>query len=105
MGADDPKRRQGKRKRIKAAALRYVPEKDNAPRLVAKGEGKVAEKIIALAKEHGIPISEDPDLVTILSKMDLGEEVSPVLYEVVAELLVFVYRLKQKYLEGIPIKK
>jgi flagellar biosynthesis protein len=102
--AGDEKKR-GSKRRLRAAALKYAPEKDNAPRLVAKGEGKIAEKIIALAKEHGIPITEDPDLVTILSKMDINEEISPALYEVVAELLVFVYRIKQKYLEGITTKR
>ena len=98
--ADDGKRG-GKRRggRLRAAVLRYVPEKEAAPRMVAKGEGLVAEKIIELAREHGVPITEDPDLVAILSKMDLGEEISPALYEVVAELLVFVYRLKQRYVE------
>jgi len=96
---DDGKKKRGGRDRLRAAALRYTPKKDGAPRLVAKGEGRIAEKIIALAKEHGIPVTEDPDLVSILSKMDLGEEIDPTLYELIAELLVFVYRLKQKYVE------
>jgi flagellar biosynthesis protein len=93
MGKD----KKEKRHRLKAAALRYQPAKDDAPQLVAKGEGKLAEKIIQLAKEHGVPITEDPDLVEILSKMDIGREISPDLYRVVAELLVFVYRLKERW--------
>ena len=85
--------------RLKAAALRYDRRKEGIPRMIAKGDGLVAEKIIALAEEHGIPITRDPDLVTILSKMDLGQAISPDLYEIVAELLVFIYRLKEKWAE------
>ncbi len=102
--ADKGKRKRGGKERLRAAALRFTPEKDGAPRLIAKGEGRIAEKIIALAKEHDIPITEDPDLVSILSKMDLGEEIDPALYEVVAELLVFVYRLKKKYVASLKSK-
>ena len=100
--ADDGKQKEKRRaaRRLKAAALRYVPEKQAAPQVVAKGEGLVAEKIIEIAREHGVPITEDADLVAILSKMDLGEEISPALYEVVAELLVFVYRLKQRFADA-----
>lgn len=87
------------RDRLRAAALRYRHGKDRAPQMVAKGEGKIAAQIIALAEEYGIPITEDPDLVEILSKMDIGQEISPALYKIVAELLVFVYRLKQRWLE------
>jgi flagellar biosynthesis protein len=57
----------------------------------------VAEKIIALAQEHGVPIREDPDLVQVLSQLDLQQEIPPTLYQVVAELLAFVYRLNQTY--------
>lgn len=84
------------KERLKAAALRYRRGTDQSPYLAAKGEGKLAERIIAIALEHGVPITEDPDLVTILSKMDPGSEISPELYVIVAELLVFVYRLKQR---------
>ena len=102
--ADDGKRKDKRRdgERLRAAALRYIPEKHAAPQVVAKGAGLVAEKIIELAREHGVPITEDPDLVAILSKMDIGEEISPALYGVVAELLVFVYRLKQRYAQKMP---
>jgi len=93
-------RERERKARTRAAALRYVPDKEHAPRLVASGEGKVAERIIELAREHGVPITEDPDLVAILSKMDIGELISPALYEVVAELLVFVYRLKQRMVDS-----
>ena len=88
-----------KKKHLRAAALRYNRQKDTVPKLVAKGSGFAAAKILELAEEHDIPVTQDPDLLTILSKMDVGECISPALYEVVAELLVFVYRLKEKWQE------
>ena len=92
MGDEGKKRKE----RLLAAALSYNQDEDAAPRVVAKGAGRVAEKIIAVAREHGVPITEDPDLMAILSKMELDEQISPKLYEVVAELLVFVYYLKMR---------
>ena len=86
----------GKRLR-KAVSLKYQPEADRAPKLTAKGQGLVAEKIIALAREHGIPVREEPDLVEILSKLDLEQEIPPGTYVAVAEVLAFVYRLNGRY--------
>lgn len=77
----------------KAAALKYEPGIDNAPRIVALGKGRVAEKIIALAQENGLYIHKDPDLVEALSQLDLNVEIPPELYVVVAEILSFVYTL------------
>jgi len=84
------------RKRKKAAALKYDPGKDAAPKVSAKGKGVVAEQIISLAKAHGIPVRDDPDLVEILSRLDVSEEIPAELYVVVAELLAFVYRVNGK---------
>ncbi len=81
----------------KAVALRYDKEKDAAPRLVGKGLGLMADKIIALAKEHGIPIQPDSDLVEILSRLNLNQEVPPETYVLVAEILAFIYRTNQNY--------
>lgn len=78
----------------KAAALKYEEEKDRAPKVVASGKGKIAERIVEIAKEHGVPIYEDPDLVELLLKVDIGEEVPPELYRAVAEVLAFIYRLR-----------
>ena len=64
----------------KAVALRYKPQKDSAPRVTAKGSGRIAEKIIELAKMHGIPVKDDPDLIEILSKLDIEEEIPPNVY-------------------------
>ena len=57
----------------------------------------MAEKIIALAREQGIPMREDPDLIQMLTQIDLDREIPPSLYKIVAELLAFVYRLNQSY--------
>lgn len=80
-----------------AVALKYDAATDSAPRVVAKGRGLVAEHIIALAQAQGIPMREDPDLVQMLTQIDLDREIPPTLYKVVAELLAFVYRLNQRY--------
>ncbi len=85
-----------KEKRKQAVALRYRPEKDTAPRVAAKGTGLVAEKIIELARKHGIPVKDDPDLLEVLSKLEFEEEVPPTVYVAVAELLAFVYSLNRK---------
>jgi len=78
-----------------AVSLKYRPESDNAPRITAKGKGKIAEKIIKIAKDHNIYIHEDPDLIEVLSQLDINDEISPDLYFVVAELLAFVYSLNK----------
>ncbi len=77
----------------RAAALKYQPKSDNAPKVIAKGKGKVAEKIIEIAKEHNIYIHNDPDLIEVLYQLDLNEDIPSELYVVVAELLAFVYSL------------
>lgn len=76
----------------KAVALRYKALEDAAPRVLAKGRGSLAERILAIAQAHGIPVKEDRDLVTLLEALDVGKEIPPELYQVVAELLAFVYR-------------
>lgn len=80
-----------KPKSKKAVALTYRPEKDAAPIVTASGKGKVAEQIIETARQYGIPVQDDPDLVEVLSKLDIEAEIPPSIYVVVAELLAFVY--------------
>ncbi|MBI4532261.1 MAG: EscU/YscU/HrcU family type III secretion system export apparatus switch protein [Candidatus Latescibacteria bacterium] len=80
-----------------AVALRYKPVEDVAPKVVAKGRGLIAERIITIAEEYGIPIHEDPSLVEVLVKLDMGMEIPPELYRVVAEILAFVYRMDQHW--------
>ena len=91
-------RNQEKGKKIpQAVALRYTPQADRAPKVTAKGSRQVAEKIIALAREHGVPIQEDPALVQVLSQLDFYEEIPPSVYGVVAEILAFIYSLNQEH--------
>ena len=79
--------------RRKAVALKYDQSRDRTPLVAAKGKGELAERIIAIAKEHGIPIREDADLVEVLSRLDIENEIPPELYKAVAEILAFIYRV------------
>ncbi len=81
-----------------AVALHY--DGKEAPRVTAKGTGELADKIIALAKEHGIPLQEDAALISLLSKLDLGDEIPQALYTAVAEIIAFAYILNGKVPEG-----
>ncbi len=83
--------------RKNAVALRYDREKEESPRLIAKGRGSTAAKIIELAREYGIPVHEDSDLVEALAKLELNEEIPPHTYLAVAEILAFIYRANQEY--------
>lgn len=75
-------------------ALHY--DQITAPRVTAKGQGDLAGQIIALAQEHDVPIREEPELVQLLSQVELGEEIPEILYVAVAEIIAFVYMLKGK---------
>jgi flagellar biosynthesis protein len=77
----------------KAVALKYERGKDAAPKVTAKGRGAIADKILALAKEHKIPIEKDSTLMEALYRLDINEGIPEELYKVVAELLAFVYRM------------
>ncbi|MBN6887148.1 flagellar biosynthesis protein [Cytobacillus horneckiae] len=79
----------------KAVALSYN-SKMQAPQITAKGNGIIAENIIASAREHGVPVQEDPSLMDILSKLDLNETIPEELYQAVAEVFAFVYKLDQE---------
>jgi flagellar biosynthesis protein len=80
----------------KAVAIRYQPPGDRAPKVTAKGSGLVAQKIIELGRQYGIPIQEDPALVQVLAQLDFYQEIPPKIYAVVAEILAFVYKLNQR---------
>lgn len=84
-------------KKKKAVALRYDKTKDASPRVIGKGFGLIAEKIIALAREHNIHIEENSDLVEILAKLELYEEIPPSTYILVAEILAFIYRTNKNF--------
>jgi flagellar biosynthesis protein len=87
-------------KTILAAALEYNADRDAAPRVIAKGRAAVADKIIALAREHNIPIHSDPGLVQLLSQLDIDEQIPVELYRAVAEILSFVYQANNRYVSG-----
>jgi flagellar biosynthesis protein len=76
-----------------ATALGYDTEKDNAPRVLAKGNGLLAKKIIGLAIANDIPIRDDPVLAAALYNLDINETIPPEMYRVVAEVLAYVYRI------------
>ncbi len=84
------------KKTKKAAAMQYRQGYDSAPRVVAKGRGKMAEKIVAVAQSHNIPLVEDPGLVQVLEALDVNMQIPAELYQAVAEVLVFVYRMNQQ---------
>ena len=81
--------------RALAVALKYAPG-DAAPTVIAKGRGLVASEIIARAKEHGIFVHESPELVALLSNVDLDDRIPPALYVAVAELLAWIYQVESK---------
>ena len=83
-----------------AAAIKYDSDKNAAPAITASGKGTIAEKIIALAHEQGIPIKNDPDLIQVLSKLKVGSEIPVELYRAVAEILAFVYSLNENQRPG-----
>ena len=78
----------------KSAALTYSGE--GAPRLVAKGEGELAERIKATAQEFGVPVVEEAGLVQMLCQIPLGDEIPPALYVAVAEVLAHVFRINNR---------
>jgi flagellar biosynthesis protein len=83
-----------------AAALKYDPSTDAAPRVVAVGRENIAAQIIAIANENGIPIHEDPFLAAALAKVDVGGVIPPDLYLVVAEILAYIYRVNKRYFQS-----
>ena len=91
--------------RPRAVAIRYhtqAPFCDLVPRLVAKGEGLLAERILALARQHGIPIEQDPDLLAALAPLDVNQELPAELFQAVAIMLAALYRANGR-LPGTPL--
>lgn len=82
--------------KLKAVAIKYNRGIDEAPKLTAKGSGYIAEKIIELAKAHGVEVRRDEDLVEILHKLDLDMPIPVEAYVAVAEILSYIYRANHK---------
>jgi flagellar biosynthesis protein len=81
----------------KAIAIVYDEEDSSAPKVVASGKGVVADKILETAREAGIHIQEDGNLIELLSKVPIGDEIPVELYQTVAEVLAFVYKINENF--------
>jgi flagellar biosynthesis protein len=79
----------------RAIALEY--DGASAPRISALGQDAVAEEIIALAREHGVPLLENAELAALLAQLDLGDEIPETLYRCVAQIIAFAYRLRGRF--------
>jgi len=80
--------------RVREAIALAYRQTDAAPRVVAKGKGLVAEQIIARAREHGVFVHESPELVALLTQVDIDQHIPPQLYQAIAELLAWLYRIE-----------
>lgn len=87
-------------KRPQAVALKY-DDRSAAPRVVAKGYGTIAENIIQAAQDHGLYVHESPELVNVLMKLDLDQQIPPELYLAIAELLAWLYHLEGKPVDSL----
>ena len=81
----------------KAAALKYDMGSNNAPKVVAHGQGEIAKNIIKIAQENDLPIKKDEDLVELLSQIDVDREIPTNMYKAVAELFSFIYSMSNKH--------
>ena len=79
-----------------AVALRYDKNKEDAPRIVAKGKGFVAEQLLAIARRHAVPVYQNQTVTQLLMAVELDREIPPELYQAVANVLAYVYRLDGK---------
>ena len=79
---------------LRAIALKY--DGDDAPTVTAGGEGVIAEEIIRIAREHGVPLRQDGMLAALLGELELGEEIPPTLYRVIAEVIAYAYLVSGK---------
>ena len=80
----------------KAVALKYKAYEDLAPKVIAKGKGELAEKIIEKAREFDVPLFQNEELVNMLLNVEVGEEIPPKMYEAVVEVFVWLYKLEEK---------
>ncbi|TKC18644.1 EscU/YscU/HrcU family type III secretion system export apparatus switch protein [Robertmurraya kyonggiensis] len=85
-----------KQVRKEAIALRYDSTKDEAPKVLAKGKGLVADNILEQAAAHEVPIQEDASLVELLGKLNINETIPEELYQAVAEVFAFIYRTNKE---------
>jgi len=86
-----------KNKIDKAVALHYDHQPGSSPKVVASGQGHLAQMILEAAEAAGVDIVEDPDLLEVLGRVPVGEEIPAELFQVVAEILAFIYRINGRY--------
>ena len=86
---------------LQAVALHYDSKPSSTPKIVATGQGDLAQQIIAAAKAAGVDIVEDPDLLEVLGRIPAGEDIPPELFQAVAEILAFIYRINGRYATGV----
>ncbi|ARF18438.1 hypothetical protein CSV61_02950 [Sporosarcina sp. P3] len=82
--------------RKEAVALSYDPEVSDAPKVIAKGKGKIAENILERAQEHAIPVQEDPSLLELLGQLNVNDTIPEELYQAVSEVFAYIYRLDRE---------
>jgi len=92
--------RSEKRKPQEAVGLRYASDDSSAPRVVARGRGELAERILSVAEEHGVPVRRDPDLLQLLAISQVGEEIPIEVYGAVAQLISFLWTLNADDAQG-----
>lgn len=85
-----------KERKVKEAAALIYTKEDSAPKIVALGKGEIAEKIIGKAKESNVPVHENAELAHTLNTLSIGDEIPPELYQIVAEILVFIGDIDRK---------
>jgi len=88
-------------RKLQAAAISYDPAENDVPILSAFGEGHMAEKIIEVAKESGVPVMPEPGLTGLLSRLSVGDEIAPEMYDAVAKVLAFVSEMDRTYGEKV----
>ena len=86
-----------RQKPVQAVALRYDKVSSTAPKVTATGQGEIARRIIEAAQKAGVDIVQDPDLLEVLGRVPIGEEIPPELFQAVAEILAFIYRINGRY--------
>ena len=88
-------------KKRSAVALQYDPLSGRAPTVVARGHGDIAEKILELAEENDVHIHQNPELLDVLIRLDLGDEIPEALYRAIAEVIAFAYTIKKQSIPNL----
>ena len=88
-----------------AVAIRYDRDRENAPRVVAKGKGFVAEQLLMIARRHAVPVYQNQTVTQLLMAVELDREIPPELYQAVANVLAYVYRMDGRAAERMKARR